>query len=89
MKVLLDESVPRQLKLALSMFETYTVKDMKWQGTQNGKLLAKTEEAKFEVFITADKNLQYQQNLSGFSFGVLVIKVLYVKWNLLNHLLQK
>ena len=87
MKVLLDESVPKQLKAALNMFETYTLNNMNWLGTKNGKLLAKAEEANFDVFITVDKNLQHQQNIASFSFGVIVINVLYVKWEYIEPLM--
>lgn len=89
MKVLLDESVPRQLKLALAMFETLTLKDKGWLGTKNGKLLAKTNDDNFNVFITVDKNLQFQQNIAKLNFGILVINTRYVKWEFIEPLVPR
>lgn len=62
MKILIDECLPRYLKRALANHEVYTVQDKSWGGVKNGALL-KLAEAEFSVFITADQNLQYQQNL--------------------------
>jgi len=64
MKILLDECTPRLLKRLLSDFEISTVQDMGWTGVTNGALLAMAE-AEFDVFVTTDKNLRYQQNLTG------------------------
>jgi predicted nuclease of predicted toxin-antitoxin system len=64
MKILLDECTPRLLKRLLSEFEISTVQDMGWTGVTNGALLAMAE-AEFDVFVTTDKNLRYQQNLTG------------------------
>ena len=46
---------------------------MGWDRLQNGELLAKAEAAGFEIFITADKNLRYQQNLSGRKIALIVL----------------
>jgi predicted nuclease of predicted toxin-antitoxin system len=64
MKILIDESLPRHLKRMLSAHEADTVQELGWQGTKNGALLARAE-GLYEVFLTADKNLRYQQNLQG------------------------
>jgi predicted nuclease of predicted toxin-antitoxin system len=64
MKILLDECTPRLLKRLLSEFEISTVQDMGWTGVTNGALLAMAE-GEFDVFVTTDKNLRYQQNLTG------------------------
>jgi len=45
---------------------------MGWQGTKNGELL-RLAAAEFDVFVTADQNLQYQQNLSGVDIGIIVL----------------
>jgi hypothetical protein len=71
-KILLDESAPRLLKLRLSQLEISTVQEMGWAGIRNGELLRRTE-AGFDVFITADQNLRYQQNLSGRTLAVTVL----------------
>ena len=72
MKILLDESVPRLLKLRLPHLDISTVQEMGWAGVRNGELLRRAEEH-FIIFITADRNLQCQQNLSGLSLAILVL----------------
>ena len=49
-----------------------TVYDMDWTGLKNGELLRKAQ-AHFDVFITSDQNLSFQQNLAVFSIAVLVL----------------
>ena len=72
MKILLDESVPRLLKLRLPQLNISTVQEMGWAGVQNGELLRRAEEL-FDVLITADRNLRHQQNLSGRNLAILVL----------------
>lgn len=64
MTVLLDESVPRLVQERLPQLAIRTVQEMGWNGLKNGDLL-KRAESQFDVFITADKKLRYQQNLSN------------------------
>jgi predicted nuclease of predicted toxin-antitoxin system len=71
-KILLDESVPRLLKRRLSRLDISTVQEMGWAGLRNGELLRRAEEH-FDVFVTADQNLLYQQNLSGRTLAILVL----------------
>lgn len=63
MKLLLDECIDRRLARELTAHEVKTVPQMGWAGTKNGQLLALAE-AEFDVFITVDRNLSCQQNLS-------------------------
>ena len=72
MRILLDEDVPRRLGALLTGHEVSTVQRMGWTGVKNGRLLglAATE---FDVFVTMDGNLEYQQNLSSLPIAVLVI----------------
>ena len=64
MKILLDESLPRKLKVEFrNTHEVFTVRDMGWLGQKNGALIKLMIEAGFEAFVTADRNLPYQQNL--------------------------
>lgn len=72
MKILLDESVPRILQTRLSHLNIRTVQDMGWAGVKNGELLRRAE-ADFDVFVTADQQLSYQQNLSGRTLAIVVI----------------
>jgi predicted nuclease of predicted toxin-antitoxin system len=72
MKVLLDECVPRKLRRELAEHEVLTVTERGWSGIKNGELLALAE-AEFEVFLTVDQNLKYQQNLKAFDIGVVLL----------------
>ncbi len=72
MKILLDESVPRLLKLRLPHLDFSTVQEMGWAGLRNGELLRRAKEH-FDIFVTADQNLRYQQNLSGRKLAILVL----------------
>ena len=72
MKVLLDECVPRKLIRELAEHEVLTVTERGWSGIKNGKLLVLAE-AVFDVFLTVDQNLKYQQNLKAFNIGVILL----------------
>jgi predicted nuclease of predicted toxin-antitoxin system len=72
MRVLLDECVPRKLRRELAEHEVFTVTERGWSGIKNGKLLALAE-AEFEVFLTVDQNLKYQQNLKAFNVRVILL----------------
>ncbi len=71
MRVLLDECVPVQVRIALPGHEVATAQQMGRGGIQNGDLLAAAENAGFDLFILADKNLRYQQNLTGRRLAIL------------------
>lgn len=72
MKALLDECVPRKLRREIGEHEVFTVTERGWSGIKNGKLL-ELAEAEFEVFLTVDQNLKYQQNLKAFNIGVILL----------------
>ncbi len=63
MRIILDEHLPKPLKRVFLGHTVTTVQEQGLAGTTNGALLARLEGA-FDVFVTADKNLRYQQNLS-------------------------
>lgn len=71
MTILLDESVPRVVKIRLDEFSIATVQEMGWTGMKNGDLLAAASQ-QFTVLMTADKNLRYQQNLKGHRLSIIV-----------------
>ena len=71
-RVIIDECLPRKVKNLLSGVEALTVPEAGYAGTKNGALLAKIA-GNFKVFVTIDANLEYQQNLTGLDFGVVVI----------------
>lgn len=73
MKLLLDENLPRKLKRDLMEHDVYHVADMKWQGKKNGQLLTAMLEEDFDVLITIDQNLSYQQNFNKYPITVLVL----------------
>jgi hypothetical protein len=71
MRILLDECVPFQVRNALPGHDVATAQKMGWGGKSKGDLLNSAEQAGFEIFIAADKNLRYQQNLSGRRIAIL------------------
>jgi hypothetical protein len=72
-RILLDEQLPRQFAPYLIGHEVRTVKQQAWAGLKNGALLTEAEQAGFSVFITGDRNLEYQQNLTQRRLGVVVL----------------
>jgi hypothetical protein len=74
MKILLDECVPHPFKSFLSaQHECTTVPEAGLAGLANGELLGSAAEF-FEVFITLDKGIQYQQNIAGQSIAIVLIQ---------------
>jgi hypothetical protein len=71
-RVLFDEDVPRPLRRDLPGFEIQTVVEAGWSGVKNGELLRRAE-AGFDVFLTADRNLQFQQNTARLRLGIVVL----------------
>jgi predicted nuclease of predicted toxin-antitoxin system len=86
MKVLIDECAPRALKKYLTDHghECLTVQEAGWSGKQNGELLSLSEAA-FDVLVTLDTNLCYQQNLAGRGIAVVILRS---SSNRLQHLRQ-
>jgi len=72
MRLLLDENLPKRLKQDFIEHEIYTASDKGWTGVSNGKLLSLLIENNFDVLLTFDKNLQFQQNFSKYTISVLV-----------------
>ncbi len=77
MKVFFDECVPRPLRGLLPSHEIKTAQEMGWGRLRNGELLRRAEEAAFDVFITSDQNLRYQQNLTGRRIALLILSTNY------------
>lgn len=82
-RVLFDENVPRNLRHGLPGFEIRTVHEQGWAGLRNGQLL-RTAVGNFDVLLTCDRSLQFQQNLPGLAIGVVVA---LAASNRLEHLL--
>ena len=73
MRVLLDESIPIDFALDLPGLQAQTVIGLGWAGLKNGALLRQAV-GQFEVLITMDKNLQFQQNLAAHAIAVVLIR---------------
>jgi predicted nuclease of predicted toxin-antitoxin system len=72
MKILLDECVTRYLKRDLATHEVFTVEEAGFKGLKNGRLLQAASE-QYDVLVTVDQNLTYQQNLKSFRIAVVVL----------------
>jgi hypothetical protein len=71
-RILLDESVPRQLAAHLGEHEVTTVTGQGWSGLQNGELLRRAA-GTFDVFVTGDRGIEHQQNMTALGLGLVVI----------------
>lgn len=71
-RILLDECLPKKLKRELRDYSVATVQEMGWSGKKNGELMGLARDH-FDIFLTADQNLQYQQNLAYASIGVVIL----------------
>jgi predicted nuclease of predicted toxin-antitoxin system len=73
MRILLDESLPLELASELVGQDVVTVQQMGWSGLKNGELLARAA-SRFDVVLTADRNLPFQQNLAKLPVAVVVVE---------------
>jgi hypothetical protein len=73
MKVFLDECVPKPVDRLLKGHQCFTAQQMGWGGIQNGELLRLVQEHGFELFLTSDQNLGYQQNPEARTIPLLVL----------------
>lgn len=89
-KILLDENLPSPLEKDFSDdFEVKTVSEMGWANKQNGELLTAMEEEGFDILLTVDKNLQYQQNLDKYSVKVIVLRTFNNRYKTLTSFIPK
>ena len=72
-RVLFDENMPRKLRRDLPHLTIRTVQDEQWAGLANGQLLRRAS-GHFDVLLTADQRLRFQQNVRQFDIGVVVIE---------------
>ncbi|MFT3665438.1 hypothetical protein [Piscinibacter sp.] len=68
-----DQGTPAPLRRSLAGHEVETAHERGWSQLKNGALIAATEQAGFEVFVSTDQNLRYQQNLAGRKIAIVVI----------------
>ena len=74
MKILLNENLPKKLKINFAAeHEVFTVREENWNGRKNGELLGLMTLDGFDAFVTIDKNLQHQQNLSQFAIKSIIL----------------
>jgi hypothetical protein len=78
-RVLLDENLPRKLRRDLPEFEIRTVQEEGWTSYENGQLLGRAKDH-FDVLLTADRRLQFQQNLARYDIGVVVIVTVSLRY---------
>lgn len=72
MHILLDECLPRRLKRELIGHEAKSVPEMGWAGKANGALLT-VAQTDFDIFLTVDRNLSFQQDVNKFDIAVVVL----------------
>jgi hypothetical protein len=74
LRTVFDKNVPVGVRHFLSKHEVHTFAGMQWHPQlQNGELLTAAEEAGFDVMVTSDQNIRYQQNLSGRKIALVVL----------------
>ena len=78
MKILFDQGTPVPLRRHLGKHEVATAAELSWSQLTNGELLAAATKAGFEVFVTTDQNLRYQQNLQD--RGIAIVVLMTASW---------
>ncbi|NCO77448.1 MAG: hypothetical protein GW795_10590 [Cyanobacteria bacterium] len=92
MRILLDENLlSKKLKQPFlnKGYQVYNVNDMGWRGLKDREILERAENQPFDIFITADKNLPYQQNLSNTILIVVILNTRSTNPNYLVPLMMK
>jgi predicted nuclease of predicted toxin-antitoxin system len=74
MRILLDECIPRKLRTRMSGHECRTVHEEGWAGRKNGELLQAADSAGFQVFLTLDRGIEFEQNLQQRKITIVLIK---------------
>lgn len=88
MRVLLDECLPRRLRRELPGHEVVTVVEAGWGSVANGELLRRAAET-FEVFVTVDRNLTFQQNVANLRVAVVVLVAVSNEFEVLQPLMPR
>ena len=83
MLVLFDQSTPVPIRPFLKDHKVETASQRKWDKLKNGDLLKAAQEAGFEVLVTPDKNVRYQQNLKNYRIAIVVLG--NPQWPVLRH----
>ncbi len=86
MRVLLDNNVNRRFAQLLLGHEVIHARELGWTALENGNLVSAAEQEGFEAIITCDKQMQYQQNLSGRKIGIIVLGTMFLKLEFISQL---
>lgn len=73
MRVLFDQATPLPIRAHLDQYVVSTASQQGWDTLRNGDLLTAAEEGGFDVLLTTDKNMPYQQNLAGRKIAVVIL----------------
>ena len=73
MRILFDQNVPRALSAFLIGHEVFRAAELNWDELRNGELLLRAEAHGFEALITCDRNLEYQQRVTGRKIGIIAL----------------
>lgn len=73
MKILFDNGTPKPIARSLTGHEVTFVRQIGWQELENGDLIQRAEDAGYDVLLSTDKNIRYQQNLSGRRIALIVL----------------
>jgi hypothetical protein len=73
MRILFDNGTPKPIARSLFDHEVAFARQIGWHQLRNGELLQRAEEAGYELLLTSDKNMRYQQNLSGRKIAIVVL----------------
>lgn len=73
MKILFDECIPRKFKNNFSEHDCQTVPEAGYAGKKNGELLSLAERGEYEIFLTIDQGIEYQQNLKARRIAILIL----------------
>ena len=73
MRILFDQGVPRGLTASIPVHEVTEARKLEWERISNGELLKLAEGAGFDLLLTTDKNVRYQQNLAGRKISIVVL----------------
>jgi hypothetical protein len=87
MRVLFDQGTPAPIRRALQNHTVKTAREQGWSTLLNGDLLRAAEEAGFDVFLTTDTNIPYQQNLEGQKMAIVILS--RNKWSLVRSRLKQ
>ncbi|SFE80100.1 DUF5615 family PIN-like protein [Thermoflexibacter ruber] len=87
--LLLDENIPRPLKRELTAYQVYTIQELGWSGIEDRQLVNDAVAQNFDILITADKNLEYQQKISNLPMALIVIYPKLLKWEYIKPLVPQ